>query len=268
LDCSVVSDSSSDILSIYGLKYTRGSASVEIKDLKLNPGIYALTGANGSGKSTLFRLIMGCKSNRESVDLHSSIVMESKGNIHMPSSDVVEITQNFYFPLYSTPFDWIYSIDIFEGIPNEDKKTAMIKKLEVELKSLNFYPESQLNLPESLLMNDLTTEKDDWFSDLSGGQKSKVELVRKVFLAERCPKVLLIDETFAPLDPDSKSLVMQKLKGFCRNSIVIVIYHADVKVAEGEAQEEDVACVESSNFFDSNLHVENGSLILRPVCME
>lgn len=256
LNCSVDPDSSSSgMLSIDDLRYTRGSASVEIKNLKLTPGIYALTGANGSGKSTLFRLLMGCKSNRESVDLHTSIVLNSHGNIQMPSSDVVEITQNFYFPLFSTPFDWIYGINIFEGVPNQEKNNAMVKKLEEELKSLNFYPESQLRLSDSKLMEDLTSEKDDWFSDLSGGQKSKVELVRKVFLAEQCPKVLLIDETFAPLDPDSKSLVMQKLKNFCRDSIVIVIYHADVKVAEGEEQDKDVACVESSNFFDSNIHV-------------
>mmetsp|Transcript_4269 Transcript_4269/g.8167 ORF Transcript_4269/g.8167 Transcript_4269/m.8167 type:complete len:839 (+) Transcript_4269:123-2639(+) len=269
LDCSVNSDSSSSgVLVIDDLRYTRGSASVEIKDLKVTPGIYALTGANGSGKSTLFRLLMGCKSNRESVDLHSSIVVNSSGNIQMPSSDVIEITQNFYFPLFSTPFDWIYNIDIFEGVPNQDKKNTMVKKLEEELKSLNFYPETQLRLPDSKLMEDLTSEKDDWFSDLSGGQKSKVELVRKVFLAEQCPKVLLIDETFAPLDPDSKNLVMQKIKNFCRDSIVIVIYHADVKVTEGEEQDKDVACVESSNFFDSNIHVENGALKLRPVCVE
>jgi ABC-type multidrug transport system ATPase subunit len=269
LDCSVDPDSSSsDMLLIDELGYTRGSASVEIKNLKLTPGIYALTGANGSGKSTLFRLLMGCKSNRESVDLHPSIVLNNRGNIQMPSSDVVEITQNFYFPLFSKPFDWIYSIDIFEGVPNQDKKDAMVKKLEEELKSLNFYPESQLRLSDSKLMEDLISEKDDWFSDLSGGQKSKVELVRKVFLAEQCPKVLLIDETFAPLDPDSKTLVMQKLKNFCHDSIVIVIYHADVKVAEGEEQDKDAACVESSNFFDSNIHVENGALTLRPVCVE
>jgi len=269
LDCTISeTNGSSNALAIDGLTYTRGSASVKIDDLSLNPGIYALTGANGSGKSTLFRLLMGCRSNMESVDLHSSIVMNSKGSVQMPSDDVVEITQNFYFPLFAAPFDWIYNIDIFDGLLDASKKEVMTKKLEHELKSLNFYPETLLEDLESTLTADLLSEKDDWFSDLSGGQKSKVELVRKVFLAERCPRVLLIDETFAPLDPDSKNLVMQKLKDFCTESIVLVIYHADVKVAEGEEESEDIACVESSNFFGSNIHVENGSLILRPVCVE
>ena len=79
--------------------------------------------------------------------------------------------------------------------------------------------------------------------------------------------MLLIDETFAPLDPDSKSLVMGKLKDFCSNSIVLVIYHADVKIDElgGEAKEE---CVPSSDFFDNNLHVEDGRLSLRSVCSD
>ncbi len=87
---------------------------------------------------------------------------------------------------------------------------------------------------------------------------------------DRCPEVLLIDETFAPLDPESKNLVMQKLKSFCQNSIVLVIYHADVRQGESESEGDDtqneISCVESSNFFSSNLHVENGALILRPVC--
>ncbi len=90
-----------------------------------------------------------------------------------------------------------------------------------------------------------------------------------MFLEERCPNILLIDEAFAPLDPDSKSLIMQKLKGFCRDSIILVIYHADVKkVAEGTQEVDEDVCVQSSNFFDSNLHVEDGNLFLRSVCSD
>ena len=191
----------------------------------------------------------------------------------MPSENVAEITQNFYFLLFSSTFNWIYNIDIFEGGSGSDgdtdyknKAMATRNKLEEELKLLNFYPETQLKETKSTLKADLTSSKDDWFSDLSGGQKSKVELVQKeVFLSDQCPAgILLIDETFAPLDPESKNLVMQKLKSFCSDSVVLVIYHADVKVVEGSEENEemsdDSACVESSNFFSSNIHVENGSL--------
>ncbi len=60
---------------------------------------------------------------------------------------------------------------------------------------------------------------------------------------------------------------MQKIKEFCVDSIVLVIYHADVKVMEGvEKEVEDDTCVHSSNFFDANIHVSQGKLLLRPVC--
>lgn len=61
---------------------------------------------------------------------------------------------------------------------------------------------------------------------------------------------------------------MEKLKNFCSNSIVLVIYHADVKIDElGQKTEEDT-CVPSSNFFDDNIHVEDGFLLRRSVCKD
>ncbi len=131
-------------------------------------------------KSTLFRLIMGCNSNKESVDLHSSIVINNPGAIRMPSSNVVEITQNFYFPLFTSPFNWIYNVDIFQDDMSDSRKAAMIESLKDSLEDLKFYPETNLDNSTSSLVDDITSTRDDWFSDLSGGQKSKVELVRKV----------------------------------------------------------------------------------------
>jgi ABC-type nitrate/sulfonate/bicarbonate transport system ATPase subunit len=71
--------------------------------------------------------------------------------------------------------------------------------------SLSF-SQSQNNKPDESQQSDetfnalealtsaLQQEREDWFSELSGGQKSKVELVRKVFLRDHCPSVLLIGE--------------------------------------------------------------------------
>lgn len=90
-------------------------------------------------------------------------------------------------------------------------------------------------------------------------------------MADECPKVLLIDETFAPLDPESKSIVMAKLKSFCSKSFVLVIYHADVgsdESTENSSNQTDLACLPASSFFDDNLHVENGSFYLRPICSD
>ncbi|CAJ1962895.1 unnamed protein product [Cylindrotheca closterium] len=202
-------------------------------------------------------------------------------SITMPSSDVVEISQTFYWPLYTKPIDWIYQ-EYGMGTVDEAELQNRVRRVAEELDALEFAQapiESDQNttsLEASTMapsadivggiMDQLVEEKEDWFGDLSGGQRSKVELVRKVFLQEQCPGVLLIDETMAPLDPKSKSLVMAKIKAFCAGSVVIVIYHTDVgRETDGEGGEA-VECVPSNDFFDGNLHVENKILHLRPVC--
>jgi energy-coupling factor transporter ATP-binding protein EcfA2 len=225
-------------------------------------------------------------------------------SVTMPSSHVVEISQTFYWPLYARPIDWIYQVDVVERLSVEEV-TIRARRVAELLNSLEFSQslaevdpdinrdyESNNNTARLMtedatsedestivasapagdvigrIMEDLMEEKEDWFSDLSGGQKSKVELVRKVFLMDECPHVLLIDETMAPLDPRSKSLVMSSIKSFCSGSVVIVIYHTDVG-REQEAEEGSgdlVECVPSNDFFDGNIHVENKMMHLRPVC--
>jgi hypothetical protein len=230
--------------------------------------------------------------------------------IVLPSTDVVEVSQNFYWPLHTKPIDWIYQELVSEM--SEIKRQELVARVEHELSLLDFKRGTGTERID--LSADLLEEKEDWFNELSGGQKCKVELVRKVgcgfvqytlnplFLAEcqiltkvfsfklnvifapqqifvldSCPKVLLIDETLAPLDPSSKVLVMQRIKSFCSSSIVIVIYHNDVadNAVDYLSTESDLSftedisqtCVPSSNFFDDNLHVENGVLIRRALCI-
>jgi energy-coupling factor transporter ATP-binding protein EcfA2 len=213
-------------------------------------------------------------------------------SITMPSSHVMEISQTFYWPLYSKPIDWIYQEHISDSMDESELKERCRRVAEL-LHSLEFtqsllgidvpeiVDESSVDPIDSTgesvasaptgdavakIMEDLLEEKEDWFSDLSGGQRSKVELVRQVFLHDECPHVLLIDETMAPLDPRSKSLVMQQIKSFCAGSVVLVIYHTDV----GREQDDDgrgiVECVPSQDFFDGNLHVEKQTVHMRPVC--
>jgi ABC-type dipeptide/oligopeptide/nickel transport system ATPase subunit len=211
-----------------------------------------------------------------------------KISITMPSRSVVEISQNFYWPLYARPIDWILQD---AGTSPSASAKLTTRRIAEELHSLRFYqpvPPASVNGTGDLASNipvpadplfeateeptitqiikDMQEEKEDWFSDLSGGQKSKVELVRKVFVRDRCPDVLLVDETMAPLDPDSKAAVMAKLKEFCRESVIIVIYHTDVGRSRDNEGTDAVPCVPSNNFFNANIHVEKGFLKMREVC--
>lgn len=289
---------------------------VRIDYVELPPGMYALTGVNGSGKSTLFRVLMSCDTNVKTIDLPSSIMLSTPSDhfeekadlpedsciaadeescdvvhndandsdeivpkvfITMPSADVVEISQSFYWPLYTRPIDWIYQCHLLEENAEAEAMVRNTAELlqELEFRQISSFAKDNAEDTNSSsyavpfetsvvsVMEELVDVKEDWFGDLSGGQKSKVELVRKVFLHDKCPSVLLIDETLAPLDPGSKSLVMSKLKSFCADSVVIVIYHTDVRENE---EGESIDCVPSNDFFDDNIHLVNHTLVHRPVC--
>jgi hypothetical protein len=188
---------------------------------------------------------MACETNERPVDLHESIVLEtpvhswdlsdnlvipensckvpdedckieeevSSGealevpvtSIIMPSSDVVEISQVFYWPLYTTPIDWMYQ-QFHDSELNDKERDAFALRIAKELQSLSFSQSQTQNKPDDVgedvietLTKTLQEEREDWFSELSGGQKSKVELVRKVFLRESCPSVLLIGKSYVLL---------------------------------------------------------------------
>mmetsp|Transcript_64188 Transcript_64188/g.119333 ORF Transcript_64188/g.119333 Transcript_64188/m.119333 type:complete len:157 (-) Transcript_64188:22-492(-) len=108
-----------------------------------------------------------------------------------------------------------------------------------------------------LTVQDLHAVQDDWYGTLSGGQRTKAEFISQVFLHSACPPVLLLDEAFAALDPESKRLVQRKLKEFCSKSLILVVHHSD-------AGRQD--CIESLGFFDANLHFASGTVQLRDLC--
>ena len=66
-------------------------------------------------------------------------------------------------------------------------------------------------------------------------------------------KVLLLDETFAALDPAAKAVVMRELAAFCAESLLLVIYHVD-----------SGACVPRS--FDAHLRFADGNASFAPLC--
>jgi len=195
-------------------------------------------------------------------------------SVTMPSAAVSEISQNFYWPLYSKPVEFFFQSDLFEDLSEKEiDDRAML--VATELHSLHFFQpvtkgENSTDVDDKAsivrIADELKEEKEDWFSDLSGGQKSKAELVRLVFLQDVCPGVLLVDETMAPLDPASKQTVMAKLKSFCMNSIIIVIYHADATQDASAEGAEAIECVPSSGFFDHNIHLDQGNLHIKPTC--
>lgn len=251
---------------ISSLRYARGQARVHISQLELRAGrIFAVTGENGCGKSTALAIISSC--GRRGAPLPAGAeLLGSDALIVLPSDDVAEISQHFYCPLFTTPMAWL-----LQQVNDSPAHADGSKKHVLEARVVNLFGELGLLRGHSvseqgsssgeldrhgLVVDDLHVEKEEWYSELSGGERSKIEFIRKVFLRPRCPGVLLIDEAFAPLDPASRRTVQAKLKEFCSESLVLVVYHG------GNSQ----GCLEGEGFFDDNLHFANGVATLVGLC--
>jgi energy-coupling factor transporter ATP-binding protein EcfA2 len=234
--------------------------------------VYAVTGANGSGKSSLFGIIASC--GKQATMLPEGLNVLALDSLVLPSDDVVEITQHLYCSLFTSPLSWLLRRRDVSKLSKDElsKSEELIRKLSVDLQfhssedavrstshssssSDKAFSEAPLG---GIAPEELHAEVDDWYGTLSGGQRGKAEFMRQVFMKDQCPGILIIDEAFAPLDPKSKMLVQRKLKEFCAESLVLVIYHSDAHDS----------CVTAGGFFDDNLHFSNGTVSLKGLCQE
>ncbi len=59
--------------------------------------------------------------------------------------------------------------------------------------------------------------------NLSGGMKRRVAFARALFLS---PDILLLDEPFVGLDSDTKSLLVEKIKKYSKQHLVLLVTHS------------------------------------------
>ncbi len=168
-------------------------------------GIFGLLGRNGAGKTTLLGILMGLitPSNGEILILGENIKTEKytilnqinfqSPYIDLPKKMTVEQNLAFYSRLYG------------------------IKKFQ---KNLNILSED-LNIKSLLKQN---------FGSLSAGQKTRVGLCKALI---NKPRLLLLDEPTASLDPETSIFIRNYLKDYQRaNKATILLASHNLKEIE------------------------------------
>lgn len=160
-------------------------------DMNLKPGIYGLLGANGSGKSTLLNIIsQNLKADSGTVELE-------------PAKDILEVLG--FMPQQQA----LYRDMSARAFLHYMAKLKRVKNTQVQVE----------DLLEAVNLADIAHKKMKGFS---GGMKQRV-LLAQALLGD--PKVLLLDEPTAGLDPVERIRIRNLISSFSTNKIIILATH-------------------------------------------
>ncbi|MGL4988091.1 MAG: energy-coupling factor ABC transporter ATP-binding protein, partial [Cetobacterium sp.] len=159
---------------------------------------YSLLGKNGSGKSTLIKLILG---------------------IEEPESGMVTINGlNFKENI----FECRKEIGMVFQNPDEQIVTDVVEE-EVAFSMENYGMNSKdmlKRIDELLLMIGFEGRNEEKISKLSGGEKQRLCIASALALN---PKILILDEGTAMLDPANRKIILNLLKRLKEEGMTIIL---------------------------------------------
>lgn len=166
-------------------------------DFSIKKGEFLMVlGKNGSGKSTLAKLISG-------IDIPTTGKILIDG-LDTSTDDIWEIRKKLGV-IFQNPEDQFVGMTVLEEmtfiLENYDGKNIDSK------------------IDKALISVDLIHKKYDSINNLSGGQKQKLALASALLLK---PKVLVLDEVSAMLDPRSRKELLVLLKKLNKGGVTII----------------------------------------------
>ncbi|MGM9660699.1 MAG: ABC transporter ATP-binding protein [Faecousia sp.] len=164
---------------------------------RLHPGVYGLLGANGAGKTTLMRMLCG-------------ILTPTGGSITFDGMDVTQeayravlgyLPQDFgYYPEF-TAMDFLLYLAALKGIPKR---------------------QARRRATELLALVSLTDVRSKKIKTFSGGMKQRLGIAQALL---NDPKLLILDEPTAGLDPKERVRFRDLIASLGRDSIVLLSTH-------------------------------------------
>lgn len=178
-------------------KQYQNKIAVDRINLKLNCGIYGLLGENGAGKTTFIRMLCG-------------ILKPTNGTVTFDGMDVSSeeyrailgyLPQEFgYYPDF-TGMDFLLYMSSLKGLTKITAKRKAIKLFEL------------VNL------SDCAKKK---IKTYSGGMKQRLGIAQALL---NDPKVIILDEPTAGLDPKERVRFRNLIKELGKDSIILLSTH-------------------------------------------
>ena len=178
-------------------KQYQNKIAVDRINLKLNCGIYGLLGENGAGKTTFIRMLCG-------------ILKPTNGTVTFDGMDVSSeeyrailgyLPQEFgYYPDF-TGMDFLLYMSSLKGLTKTTAKRKAIKLFEL------------VNL------SDCAKKK---IKTYSGGMKQRLGIAQALL---DDPKVIILDEPTAGLDPKERVRFRNLIKELGKDSIILLSTH-------------------------------------------
>ncbi|MDK2562538.1 ABC transporter ATP-binding protein [Romboutsia sedimentorum] len=168
-------------------------------DLKLESGVYGLLGPNGAGKSTLMKQM-------------ATITKPSSGKILYNNKDIQSLDENYRELVGYLPQDF----DAYKNFKAKDFLMYM-----AALKGMDKNT-SKKRVDELLKLVGLSEVSNKLVSKFSGGMKRRVGIAQALL---NNPKVLILDEPTAGLDPQERTRFRNLLSQIGKDTIVILSTH-------------------------------------------
>ena len=174
------------------------------------PGIYGILGANGAGKSTLMNLI-------------TDNVKRTEGQILWYGTDILKLGKRFRGNLGYMPQQ--------QGMYNDFSARAFLRYM-AQIKEI---PKKQADAQIELLLELVNLREDAHkkVGGFSGGMRQRV-LLAQALLGD--PKILILDEPTAGLDPRERLRLRQYISDLSQDRIVFLTTHivSDIESIAGD----------------------------------
>lgn len=189
--------------------------------LSLSEGIYGLLGPNGAGKSTLMNIITGNVPQTSGTVLWNEKEIQSLGASYRGILGYAPQQQGLYDTFTGRRF--LSYMATLKAIPRREMSDEINRVL------------TYVNLHEAA---------DRPIGTYSGGMKQRI-LIAQAILGD--PKLIILDEPTAGLDPKERVRIREKIKAIAGNKIILVSTHV---VSDIETIAKEIILLKSGRVID------------------